>query len=1172
VSFRLKTIIGVALIEALLLLVLVWSAVNFLEESNENELALRAQVSAESLANLTKDAVLATDLARLDSVVERALESPEIVYLRIMDSERVLSQRGDAEALARPFQQDASLEGVVDGVFDVGVDIAEGGYQFGRIELGLSTGRVQSLISDARRHLSGLAVVEMMLVALFSFLLGAYLTRGLNNLTQAARSISEGELGTCVDVKGNDELAETGNAFNTMSLRLERSQREMARASQENLDLATRLAEKEKRLSTILDTAVDAFITIDRNGVIDDINAAGAALFGYRVGELKGRNVSCLMPRPDAARHDSHLQRYLATGEAHVIGSGRRTSGLRKDGSTFPIDLAVSEMSFEGEPMFVGLIRDLTDQLRAEASARKSNAMRAAIVEANLDALVTVDADDRIVEFSPVAEAMFGHTSEAVLGRRMGELIIPPEMRAMHARGMERFLATGEGPVIGRRIEVEAIRADGQRFPVELTVQSVNVDGEHYFTALIRDISDLKAKQAMLKRAREQAESASEAKSRFLAHMSHEIRSPLNAMLGSVGLLLDGHLGGEQRLYAQTAQTAGRTLLGLINDVLDFSKIEAGELVVARVEFDLDAILGEIADLAAFHVGEKDVQTGVGRFPGMRYHLMGDPGRLRQILVNLVDNALKFTDQGAVVLRTERLAETAETMRLRFTVEDTGIGIPPEAQASLFEEFQQVDSSDSTRHGGSGLGLSICDGLVRAMGGVITLDSAPGRGSCFSVEIPFEKGSSTEMRSPIQPSAERRVFEPSVVIVGLHPLVRDVLAMQCVAPERCVTFFGSVADAAPRLGPDTTALFVNGALPADDIEQIVAAAEAVGVPRRVLIAPRINDRITAWIQAGRFEQVFLMPLVIGRIVELLRRGPADNGPAALPGESVAGELQTQNTDGVRSQRRLLLVEDSTANQLVALALLRKRGHVVDVAVNGREAVERIEKGAYDLVLMDLRMPEMNGLEATAAIRAMPGGKDLPIIAMTANAMQQDVERCLAAGMDDYVAKPVDRQQFFAVLDRFLLSGPTADDAPPAVETPQVAHIDEPSLPVIDDDAMRRLAADVTEQSVPGMLQLFVDEIEQRGRLLLDALERGSVGAAEDEAHTLKSGAGTFGAYRLQRLAADIESACREGNPAAAGELGASLREALAETLVAYLDRYGVSPDPTNDAKNREEMT
>jgi PAS domain S-box-containing protein len=539
VSFRLKTIVGVALIEGILLLILVLSSVNYLTQSSEEELALRAQLTAESMANLTRDAVLATDLARLESVAKRSLVSPDIVYVRIMDSEGTLTAVGSPQMLARPFMADSRLDAVEDGVFDVGVDMAEGDYAIGRVEIGLSVTRARDLIAAARHHLSGIAVVEMLLVALFSYILGAYLTRGLSNLEQAAHLITEGGLGTQVDVKGSDELAETGKAFNNMSLRLAESQRAMRQSIAESQSLADLLAEKELRLSTILDTAVDGVITIDHHGIIDSINGSGARLFGYHAKELLGRNVACLMPEPHRRGHDGYIQHYLQTGEAKVIGRGRQVTGQRKDGSTFTMDLAISEMRLNDRRLFVGLVRDITEQLQVAAAARKSEAMRAAIVDANLDGLVTVDAKDRIIEFNTVAEKIFGHARDAVLGKNMADLIIPPQMRDMHRNGMQRYFETGEGPVLGKRIEVPALRADGGQFPVELTVLPIEVDGETFFTAAVRDISTRKAEERALVDAKQQAEVASAAKSRFLAHMSHEIRSPLNAVLGSLGLLLD---------------------------------------------------------------------------------------------------------------------------------------------------------------------------------------------------------------------------------------------------------------------------------------------------------------------------------------------------------------------------------------------------------------------------------------------------------------------------------------------------------------------------------------------------------------------------------------------------------------------------------------------------------
>ena len=1152
-SFRLKTIIGVALIEGCLLLILVWSGVNYLRESNENELALRARVTVESIANLTRDAVLSTDLARLDSVVARTLESPEIVYLRIMDSEQVLSQMGDAEALGRPFAPDANIEGASDGVFDVGVDVAEGDYRFGRVELGLSVERARGVITDARQHLTGIAVAEMVLVALFSYLLGAYLTRGLQELRAASRSISSGALGTCVKIKGRDELAETGRAFNEMSLRLAESQREMERANRQSLALAERLAEKEQRLATILGTAVDGFVTIDQRGIIDDINSAGAALFGYRTAELVGRNVSCLMPESHASQHDGYIRHYLETGEARVIGRGRRIRGMRRDGSTFPMDLAISEMTVGGKRMFVGLVRDLSDQLQAEAAARRSDAMRAAIVDANLDALVTIDDLDRIVEFSPVAEQMFGHARTKVMGQRMGELLIPPEMQEMHQRGMQRYLATGEGPVIGNRIEVQAVRADGTRFPIELTVQAIHFDDERYFTALIRDISDRKAEEQALHDARDRAEAASEAKSRFLAHMSHEIRSPMNAVLGSLGLLLDGELDNDQRLYAKTAQASGKVLLSLINDVLDFSKIEAGRVILEQADLALSELVRETLDLVAFRARDKGLYVAALIDPAIAPRVRGDQTRMRQILVNLLDNALKFTSAGSVVLTVEQLAGPGDRVRLRFSVQDTGSGIPSEAQAGLFEEFKQVDSSDSTRHGGSGLGLAICRGLAELMGGRIGFDSNPGGGSRFWVEIPFAPAA--EAARPVG----ELPFHKGLA-VGFEPLFAEALTGMCAAGGCTVEAVDDPEAAVAALGPGIGIVLVDARLAAAALGPFARAARQRGAKRLLLLAAGMTPQLVNAVVEGPFDDLLVCPLLVDDLFDGVAGNASSQGHGAKD-DQAPPESASPGPVAAQHAARILLAEDSVANQVVATAILARQGYDVEVANNGREAVEHFAAGGYDLILMDLRMPELNGLQATAAIRSMPGGDRIPIVAMTANAMQEDVERCLAAGMDDFVAKPVDRRQLFDTLARHL---PVAGETAPENGAEERQTGVDPGKPLLDEAVIQQLAEDVTEAAIPGMMQMFIDEAAMRAGRVLAALQDSSAAGLEDEAHTLKSSAGTFGALRLQALARDIEAACREGNRAAAEKLGRGLGTLAEETLAAYRQRFDIPTQTAND--------
>ncbi|MGD8912521.1 MAG: PAS domain S-box protein, partial [Candidatus Thiodiazotropha sp.] len=721
--FRLKTIFGIALIEGVILLVLVWSSLNYLTQSNQEELTKRAETTTRLFAAMTKNPVLSSDLATLDAVVTEMMQSPGVVYVRILDNDRVLAEEGALDALSRPFERDELFEQSADGIFDIDAEIMEGDYKFGRVELGLSVAPLNTLVDEARDRLLSIAALEMVLVAVFSFFFGTYLSRSLIRLAKGAEAIADGKLGTQVAVEDCAEIRTAAIAFNTMSQRLQHSHEEMQRSLADSQALAEQLTQSELRLKTTLDTAINGFITIDQSGIIQSINRVGQEIFGYQEPELIGRNVSCLMPTPYRDEHDGYLKRYLDGGQARVIGIGREALGLRKDGSEFPLSLRVSEMRIGDERMFVGLVSDLSEKRSMEKAISRSTAINSAIMAASLDALITVDDTGAIIDFSPVAEQTFGFQRDEVLGWSISEVIIPPAQRKLHNKWIQRYLRTGQEQVQRRRIEVNAMRRNGEEFPVELTIIPIELDGEVLCTAFVRDISEQKAAENQLREAKRQAEAASEAKSRFLAHMSHEIRSPLNAVLGSVGLLIETTLDENQHLYAHTAETSGKALLGLINDVLDFSKIEAGQLTLEQVKFNLRDLVAGVDEAVGYRVKDKqglDIISTLGH--GIPAQLMGDPGRLRQILLNLMDNAAKFTEQGAVLLRVTALGKNGDRTVLRFEVQDTGIGISKEAQRRLFSEFSQVDNSDSTRYGGTGLGLAICQQLVELMGGHIGLE------------------------------------------------------------------------------------------------------------------------------------------------------------------------------------------------------------------------------------------------------------------------------------------------------------------------------------------------------------------------------------------------------------------------------------------------------------------
>ncbi len=637
------------------------------------------------------------------------------------------------------------------------------------------------------------------------------------------------------------------------------------------------------------------------------------------------------------------------------------------------------------------------------------NSIMAAIAAASLDALITIDDAGCILEFGPAAEQLFGYTRAEVMGRSVSEIVIPPHLRQAHESGMEKFNRTGEGPVLNNRVEVPAIRRDGSEFPAELTVVPLTVAGKQLFTAFVRDISERKRHEAELEAARAVAERASEAKSRFLAHMSHELRSPLNAVLGAINLMMDSPLAPEQQMFAQTARSSGQALLELINEVLDYSRIESGELTLRAEPVELSAIVNGLVSSAALGAAEKGLEVAQYIGPRVPHLVRGDPGRLRQVLANLVDNAIKYTQSGGVTVSVEVLDEPADRVRLSFAVADTGIGIADEDQQRLFGEFSQVDESDSTAATGVGLGLAIVQRLVAAMGGRIELDSASGRGSCFRIELELDVIRGRHATEPLP-------ARPAVVISG-SAVLREAAARQLQSIGLTVTGAASIGELSAARLAEAVLIFAD----------IGTDPEAIDALRRGLTAAEVDPaRVHLLLAVGAvpdmagFGAPLFKPLQPAALLAVacgtLR---AQDAPPAAP---AAAALQQR-------RGRVLLVEDGPTNQLIAGAMLERAGFEVDIANNGHEAVEAAAAEDYAVILMDLRMPIMDGLEATRRIRQLPGAAAVvPIIALTANALSDDRSRCMAAGMSDFATKPIDREELVRKIEKQLGPSPAVADS------------------------------------------------------------------------------------------------------------------------------------------------
>ena len=1163
-SFRLKTVLGIAFIEGVLLLLLVYTSVDYLKSSNEAEISKRANAIVTLFAAATKDAVISTDVSTLRVLANELLAHTQVLYVNIYDENSLLVELGeggkvDAELLA------GDISTLDDGILDVQADILESGYYFGYIELGISVHEFDEFLASATTRFFSIAGLEMVLVALFSWLLGHYLTRNLSELELASNRILQGETGIQIPVTSTDEIGQTTRAFNRMIEKVERNAKELEGAN--------------TRLNGILSAAIDGYIIIDVDGVITQVNPAACRLFGYKSQDIIGQNVSIFMPSYERHMHDVFLKRFIEGEREALDRNGRELMAQHKDGSLFPIELSVSKMTIENEIMLLGLVKDLSDIKRKEIAAQRTESILLATLEASQDALITIDITGKIQEFNQSACQLFKHDSNTVLGKRLEDLLFDGIDKRCFKQGLEAFRRTGSGPAIKKSIELMSVKSDGGLLPIEMRMIPVQLGDEIFLTAFIHDISTRMEYESQLKQAKEQAESGSKAKSRFLATMSHEIRSPLNAVLGSVELILDSELNEEQRIYARTAHEAGTALLSTINDILDFSKIEAGQMTLESASFSPEKLVSQVMQILAPKAMKKGVNLATFINRNVPEMVKGDAQRLRQVLHNLIDNAIKFSDSGCISVEMWIPNSHHQEVQLYCAVKDEGIGVSLAAQKKLFQEFSQVHDQHNTNYKGTGLGLAICSELIAMMGGNIELSSRLGHGSCFRFDV--------RLKLEEQKVSNSYHLPPHTRVLLVHPdttfveLVRKQYSQYGVFSENVVNI-SELIGSDKAMGRFNLILIDETSLPDLNLNQTRLLKDDFLFEDGMvaLLVSGLRSDMSGELADIGLKQVINKPLSREMLLGLLSKAKIQKveestDDISLPDHGVKNKL-------------LLLAEDSLSNQLVAGAMLKKSGFEVEFANNGIEAVDMAAKKEYGLILMDMRMPEMDGVEATKMI--LLNEPNTIILAMTANVQQEDVDSCLSVGMKDFVPKPVSRANLTKAINQWL---PVLTDKAHVVNlnknkervnefksceqanedisftddmtsrcniSPEIEDQSE-SLEHIDNLFDERVIAELFDvlgqESVEGMYSVYLEETRERLDVLNTLMENLDYTEIDNQAHTLKSSSGSFGAQALYEMAKSLEQSAKEQDEKSIESHFSALQQVGEQTLKAFKSRFKV---------------
>ncbi len=903
---------------------------------------------------------------------------------------------------------------------------------------------------DALTYLKVLVTSYGLLLILCIFaarLVSNSLTRPISKLQTHSELFSRGDLGTRIDVQGNDELSHLSNAFNHMAAELEqhhrlleskvnertkeltKSNEQISKEMDERKKIEITLRRERDRAQQYLDIAGTILLVLNCDQTVALINKKGLEIMGYNEDEMIGKNwFHHFLPEPIREDTAAYLKAII-DGDVDPV-ENHENCVLTKDGQERLIAWHQQVIrNDKGE--VVGTLssgEDITDQRASENALRENEERYRTAIESSSDGVI-INRIGRLLYVNKRFLEMFGFNhQDEVLGKSI-DLVVSPEDREM-VNDMAARRIRGED--IPTQYRFKGVKRNGTIIHVEVSAAKTTWKGQVVSMAYLRDITSRLQYEERLEQAKETAELANRTKSEFLANMSHEIRTPMNGIIGNTTLALDTDLTIEQQDYLKSIKISADHLLGLIDGILDFSKIEAGHFELEQIDFDLRTTIERAAETVAVKAHEKGVELNCDIDPKVPEYLIGDPGRLRQILLNLCGNAIKFTNEGEITITCKVQEKRDEYVELYFSVADTGIGIVKDKQDAIFQSFEQADGSTTRKYGGTGLGLAISKQLVEMMGGQIWAESPgkmqnkkyPGSILQFTATLKVQRN----RKKPVRPTITTDLQHKRVLVVDDNATNRMILSKTLSnwgishddAPDGA--FALKMLQTAVESGTSYDLVLMDGQMPmmdGFDTSAIIKGHSKFASTIIVMVSSLGLQEDAARCKAIGIDGYLVKPVKQSDLFDAIS--------TSLLGKSLAAHGETESFGTRKSIEKdqngppltILLAEDNEINQKMAMHMLQNFGHDVSVADNGSAAIDLLNRQTFDLVLMDIQMPVMDGLTATRQIRSMDSDiKDIPIIAMTAHAMKGDRERCLEAGMSDYISKPIEPQKLKNIIRRY----------------------------------------------------------------------------------------------------------------------------------------------------------